>query len=467
MDGNQDNGNEVRDSMTKYIRFDDDFLDRLRSTADLPMLIGREMELKRAGQSLVACCPFHQEKTPSFHVSPQKNTYRCWGCGARGDAIEWLRKRHHMSFHEAVVHLAGVCGIKLPVDDRDSEDDKAQRKHLATFYQVLKEAARVFSRGLVKSPTARAYLKGKRGLTDATIERFGLGVVAKGVVDLMASSTTGYDALLASGLAAQRDDGEIYDRFRHRIMFPIHNESGNLIGFAGRSIIEKPDKTPKYINSPETEIFHKGRELYALHLAKPTIRSERVAVIVEGYLDVISLHQAGDERAVAPMGTTLTNLQVRRLLVHADTIVFAFDGDVAGRKAALTAAAVMLDEMKDGKSARFLFLPENEDPDSFVRSHGIEAWHAQTEQAVPLSAVLTDYVAHNLDRNVPESQVKAAEKAKAILARIQHAELFGRAMKAKLEEIIGVALDSTKIPIASCDPTESKHDTQRRKRLCC
>ncbi|WVK06432.1 DNA primase (plasmid) [Xanthomonas campestris pv. olitorii] len=426
--------------MAKYIRFSDEFLDRIRSETDLPALIERDVKLKRAGQNFVACCPFHDEKTPSFQVSPDKNTYRCWGCGARGDAIEWMRNKHHLSFHDAVVHLAGVGGIPLPVEERDSDEDKAQRKRLAVLYQALKEAARVFSRGLAKSPAARSYLDQKRGLSAETIERFGLGVVAKGVVELLGGSTT-RDALLGSGLAAQREDGEIYDRFRHRIMFPIHNESGNLVGFAGRSMIEKPDKTPKYVNCPETEIFHKGRELYALHLAKPAIRAGRVAVIVEGYFDVISLHQAGDERVVAPMGTALTNLQVRRLLVHADTIVFAFDGDAAGRKAALGAAAVLLDEMKDGKTARFLFLPEGEDPDSFVRAHGLEAWHAATEQAAPLSAFLTDYVTHGLDRDVPESQVKAAEKAKAILARIQHAELFGRAMKAKFEEVVGVSLD--------------------------
>ena len=426
--------------MAKYIRFSDEILDRIRSGTDLPALIGRDVKLKRAGQNFVACCPFHEEKTPSFQVSPDKNTYRCWGCGARGDAIEWMRNKHHLSFHDAVVHLAGVCGIPLPVEERDSDEDKAQRKRLAALYQALKEAARVFSRGLAKSPTARAYLEQKRNLRAETIERFGIGVVAKGVVELLGGSAT-RDALLGSGLAAQREGGEIYDRFRHRIMFPIHNESGNLVGFAGRSMIEKPDKAPKYVNCPETEIFHKGRELYALHLAKPAIRAGRVAVIVEGYFDVISLHQAGDERVVAPMGTALTNLQVRRLLVHADTIVFAFDGDAAGRKAALGAAAVLLDEMKDGKMARFLLLPDGEDPDSFVRSHVLEAWHAATERAAPLSAFLADYVAHGLDRDVPESQVKAAEKAKAILARIQHAELFGRAMKAKFEEVVGVSLD--------------------------
>lgn len=425
--------------MPRYIQFSDEFLDRLRCETDLTALIETEVKLKRAGRSLVACCPFHEEKTPSFHVLPDRNTYRCWGCGARGDAIDWMRNRHHMSFHDAVVHLAGVCGIPLPVEGCDSEADRAQRKRLGTLYHALKDAARIFSRGLARSPAATAYLMQQRGLSAATIERFGLGVVAKGVVELMGRETS-RDALLDSGLAAQRDSGEIYDRFRHRVMFPIHNESGNLVGFAGRSMIENPQKTPKYLNGPQTDIFHKGQELYALHLAKPAIRSSGVAVIVEGYFDVISLHQAGDERAVAPMGTALTNQQLRRLLVHADTIVFAFDGDSAGRKAALMAAAVLLEEMKDGKTARFLFLPDGDDPDSFVRRHGLEAWHSSIDAAVPLSTILVDYVAQGLDRTMPESQVMAAGRANAILARIVRAEVFWRALKAKFEEVIGIAL---------------------------
>lgn len=425
--------------MVTYIRFDDDFLDRLRSQVDLPALIDQDVKLRRIGRNLFACCPFHKEKTPSFAVSPGKNTYRCYGCGARGDAIEWMRNKHRMSFHDAVAHLASVCGLSLPVAEQDEPEDKAQRKRLASLYQALKEASRIFTRGLSKSASARAYLESKRGLRADTIERFGLGVVAKGVVELMADSVS-REALIKSGLAVERDSGEIFDRFRHRIMFPIHNERGNLIGFAGRSMIEKPDKTPKYINCPETEIFYKGRELYALHLAKPSIRSSGIAVIVEGYFDVVSLHQAGEERAVAPMGTALTNQQARRLLVHADTIIFVFDGDAAGRKATLAAAAVLLDEMKDGKKGRFLFLPEGEDPDTFVRAYGIDGWLDALDTATPLSTFLADYVTLGLDRSTPESQVKAAEKANAILARIQHAKIFRRAIKIKFEEVIGVPL---------------------------
>ncbi len=425
--------------MAKYIQFSDDFLERIRSETDVAALIGRDVELKRSGKNFVACCPFHDERTPSFTVSPERNTYRCYGCNARGDAIEYMRSKHHLSFQDAVLHLARLCGLEVPTDERDDVEGKVQRKRLASLYQALKETARIYARGLRKSPPAMAYLQNKRKLSPDTVERFGLGVVAKGVVDLLIDSTSS-DTLLGCGLAATRDDGEIYDRFRHRIMFPIHNESGNLVGFAGRSMIEKPSKTPKYVNCPETEIFHKGRELYALHLAKPSIRSTSTAVVVEGYFDVISLHQAGEERAIGTMGTALTNQQVRRLLVHADTIIFAFDGDAAGRKAALAASAVMLNEMKDGKTGKFLLLPNDEDPDTFVREHGREAWFEMVDAAIPLSAFLTDYIKQDLDCDMPESQVKAAAKAKAILARIQHAEIFRRAMKMKFEDVIGVSL---------------------------
>ena len=424
--------------MARYIEFSAAFLERVRSEVDLAALVERDLTLKRTGKNMVACCPFHNEKGPSFTVTPEKNTYRCYGCGAHGDAIEWMRNKHHMTFQDAVANLAELCGLALPVEERNGPEDSAQRKRLAGFYQVLKDAMSIFACGLFKSSSACTYLTDKRGLTPETIERFELGVVAKGVVELLADSSS-RETLIGSGLAAEKD-GRIFDRFRHRIMVPIHNESGNLIGFAGRSLIPDPDKTAKYINCPQTEIFHKGRELYALHHAKPAIRCGRVAVIVEGYFDVISLHQAGERRAVATMGTALTNQQARRLLVHADTIVFAFDGDAAGRKAALAAAAVMLDELKDGKVGKFLFLPDGEDPDTFVRRQGLAGWLWALEEAMPLSALLAEFVAHGLDRDMPESQVRAAEKAEAILARIRRAKLFRRAMKSKFQEVIGVSL---------------------------
>lgn len=423
--------------MVGYLHFSDDFLEHLRTQVDLVALIGQEVALKRSGKHMIGCCPFHEEKTPSFHVSPEKRSYRCYGCGAYGDAIEWVRHRQHLSFHEAVAHLANLCGVTMPKPE-NSHEERQQRKHLAAHYQVLQEAQRIFTRGLDKSPTARKYLLEQRVLTQETINTFGLGVVAKGIIGLL---TERRDALLAAGLAVQGDNNAVYDLFRHRIMIPIHNESGNLIGFAGRTMSKRAD-TPKYINSPETELFHKGRELYGLHLAKRSIRETGIAIVVEGYFDVIALHQAGETRAVAPMGTALTGQQTRRLLTHANNIVLAFDGDAAGRKAALSAASILLEELTDEKTARILFLPEGEDPDSFIRTHGMEAWQRQLEQAQPLSALLSDYVSSNgIDTNIPESQVVSARRALAILARIQHAPIYARALQARFENLIGFQME--------------------------
>lgn len=420
-----------------YLHFSDEFLEHLRARVDLVALIEQEVPLKRSGRNMVGCCPFHEEKTPSFTVSPERHSYRCFGCGAYGDAIEWVRHRQHLSFHEAVAHLANLCGVTMPKPE-NSHEERQQRKHLAAHYQVLQEAARIFTRGLDKSPTARKYLLEQRVLTQETINTFGLGVVAKGIIGLL---TERRDALLAAGLAVQGDNNAVYDLFRHRIMIPIHNESGNLIGFAGRTMSKRAD-TPKYINSPETELFHKGRELYGLHLAKRSIRETGIAIVVEGYFDVIALHQAGETRAVAPMGTALTGQQTRRLLTHADNIVLAFDGDAAGRKAALPAASILLEELTDEKTARILFLPDGEDPDSFIRTHGLEAWQRQLEQAQPLSALLTDYVSSNgLDINIPESQVVSARRALTILARIQHAPIYARALQARFENLIGIRME--------------------------
>lgn len=423
--------------MAKFIRFNDDFLEKLRDQISLPELISREIKLKRSGRSFTALCPFHDEKGASFTVSSERNTYRCYGCPAKGDAIQWMRKRFHLSFYDAVVKLAEEYRVELPAAEVDGTDDKEKRQRLGRYYQVLKEAARIYQSGLAKSPRARSYLHDSRGLKEETIQEFGLGVVTKGVIGLLSKS--GEEVLIGAGLAARNDTG-IYDRFRQRIMFPIHNESGNLIGFAGRTLLANPDKAPKYLNSPETEIFHKGKELYGLFQAKAAIRKAGLAIAVEGYIDVISAHQEGDKRVVAPMGTAITKDQIRRLFVHTDRIVFAFDGDRAGRRAALSASVVLLEEIKDGQSAQFLFLPEGEDPDTFIRTHGLAGWEAALAAARPLSTFLCDYVAHRLDRSVPEQQVTAANKAKAILARTTKALMFRHAMRLKFEDLVGVPL---------------------------
>ncbi|MNJ26522.1 DNA primase [compost metagenome] len=423
--------------MAKFIVFNDSFLEKLRELANLPELVSREINLKRAGRNFTALCPFHKEKSPSFTVNAERNTFRCYGCPAKGDAITWMMKRFHLSFYDAVVRLAEEYRLELPAGESDTVEDKEKRKRLGSYYQVLKEAARIYQSGLAKSPRARAYLLDTRGLKDETILEFGIGVVTKGVINLL--SRSGEETLIGSGLAARNETG-IYDRFRQRIMFPILNESGKLIGFAGRTLLTNPDKAPKYLNSPETDIFHKGKELYGLYQAKAAIRKSGLAIVVEGYLDVISAHQEGDKRVVAPMGTAITKEQIRRLYVHTDRIIFAFDGDRAGRRAALSASVVLLEEIKDGQSAQFLFLPEGEDPDTFIRTYGLANWEAALADARQLSAFLCDYVAHKLDRSVPEQQVTAANKAKAILARTSKALMFRHALRLKFEDLVGVPL---------------------------
>ncbi|QTF59148.1 DNA primase [Stutzerimonas frequens] len=425
--------------MARFVRFSDKFLDDLREEVDLPALVAEEIKLRRSGGNFVARCPFHEEKSPSFHVSATRNTFRCYGCPARGDAIEWVMRRQHKSFHEAVLYLAHRFGIELPQAEEESPDDQQRRKRLARLYQALNEVGRVYVRGLKKNPAGLRYLVDTRGFTESSVELFGIGAVASGVLPFLKGFSD--QELIDAGIAAVDSAGErVYDRFRNRIMFPIHNESGNLVGFAGRTILENPGKAPKYLNCPETDLFHKGRELYGLHIAKTAIRKDRLAVVGEGYFDVIRAHQEGDPRVVAPMGTALTAVQMKRLLLHADTVVFAFDGDRAGRRAALSAAAILLETMKDGQTGKFLFLPAGHDPDSFIRAEGIQAWLDQVESAVPLSQFLSDYVVHRLDRSLPESQVNAAARASAILSRLQKALVFRHALRLRFEELIGVPL---------------------------
>lgn len=426
--------------MAKFVQFSDEFLDRLRDALDLPALVGEEIKLRRSGSNFVARCPFHEEKSPSFHVSATRNTFRCYGCPARGDAVEWVMRRQNKSFHEAILYLADRYGVELPPEEEESPDDQLRRKRLARLYQALNEAGKVYARGLAKSTAGMRYLVETRGFNEQSIEQFGIGAVSSGVLPFLKSFTD--QELVDSGIAAVADpkDGRIYDRFRHRVMLPIHNEAGNLVGFAGRTLLEKPGKAPKYLNGPETELFQKGRELYGLNIAKAAIRKSRVAVVGEGYFDVIRAHQDGDGRVVAPMGTAVTTFQMKRLLLHADTVVFAFDGDRAGRRAALSAAAILLETMKDGQSGKFLFLPAGHDPDTFIRAEGLQAWLDQVETAMPLSQFLSDYVVHRLDRAMPESQVKAAARASAILSRLQKALMFRHALRLRFEELIGVPL---------------------------
>lgn len=426
--------------MEKPQLFDEAFLDRVRDQTDLSALISADVKLRRAGKRFVGCCPFHAEKTASFNVDPVRNTYRCYGCSARGDAISWMMNQHRMNFPEAIAYLAQRAGIEMPTrSTADGTADSERRKRLARLYRLLERALSAYQAGLKSLPASKQYLE-SRGVSEAIAARFELGAVASGILPCIRGFTR--DELVASGVACVRDDGgEPFDRFRSRVIFPIHNAKGNVVSFAGRSLMPKPDRTPKYLNGPETELFCKSRELYGFFQARDAIRKSRVCVVVEGYLDVIQAHQAGDCRVVGTMGTAITEQQLAKLFREVDLVVFAFDGDRAGFKAALRAAAELLGVVRDGQQAKFLFLPKGEDPDSFIRKNGLDAWLSAVESAMQLSQYLGEFVAHRLDRCIPETQVAAAERARKVLARVKHAVIFRLALRLRFEELIGIPLE--------------------------
>lgn len=425
--------------MSGYSRFTNEFLDLLRDKVSIVELINADLDLKRAGHNYVACCPFHKEKTPSFHVNVPRNRYRCFGCNKRGDAISWLMEFHRCTFHEAVERLAIRAGIDLPRRDREGQDD-TKRKRQHELHQALDKALVMYTKGLPKNEQALAYVKTERQLNDQTIGVFEIGVVASGITPFL-QKTFSDDILLDAGISAQNEQGPLYDRLRYRLIFPIRNERGSLIGFAGRELSNSSGKYPKYMNTPETELFTKGKELYGLFYAKQALRSHRTAIVVEGYFDVVVLRQEGEDRAVAPMGTAITGRQLEKLYRSVEVIVFVFDGDRAGRKAALSAAAQLLEVIEDHKSASFVLLPAGHDPDTYVREFGIEAWRSLVSGAHPLSVFLVNCIKQRYDLAIAEFQVQAATKGNAMLAKIARAPLFRRALQMNLEKAIGLTLD--------------------------
>ena len=363
------------------------FIQDLLSRVDIVELVGRHVELRKAGAHHKGLCPFHGEKTPSFIVSPQRQTYHCFGCGAHGDAVRFLTDHVGLGFVEAVQDLAQQAGLTVPDDPRSPQErqaQKAEKDAAQSLCGVLAQAAAHYKQQLKAHPEAIAYLKG-RGLTGTVAARFGLGYAPEAWRGL-ASVFPAYDdpQLEASGLVIVHDpdtpQAKRYDRFRHRIMFPIRSVQGEVIGFGGRVL---DGGEPKYLNSPETPVFVKGKELYGLYEARPAIRRAGHVLVVEGYMDVVALAQWGLEQAVATLGTACTEDHVRKLFRFTDSVVFSFDGDAAGRKAAARALEASLPHATDLRSIRFLFLPPEHDPDSYIREHDAEAFEAQVTQPCP------------------------------------------------------------------------------------
>lgn len=387
------------------------FIQDLLSRVDIVDVVDRHVKLKRAGANFVACCPFHSEKTPSFTVSATKQFYHCFGCGAHGTAVGFLMEYSGLGFVEAIKELAQSVGMTVP---EVQPDPAAQRRAEAgeDLYEIMLKAAHYYRAQLKDAPRAIEYLKG-RGLSGEIAKRFGIGYAPDGWQNLQ-SVFPDYaaKALVSAGLVKVSEDNRRYDLFRDRIMFPIVDVRGNVIGFGGRVL---GAGEPKYLNSPETPIFEKGRELYGLYQARMAIRKAARVVVVEGYMDVVALAQHGVEYAVATLGTATTALHVQKLLRQADEVVFCFDGDEAGRRAAWRALEQSLPHVGDGKQIRFLFLPQGEDPDTYVRKEGRAAFEARVAEAPPLSRFLLDELARRVDLASAEGRASLVHQAKPLL----------------------------------------------------
>ncbi|HTN50201.1 MAG TPA: DNA primase [Burkholderiaceae bacterium] len=410
------------------------FIQDLLARVDIVEVIGRFVQLKKGGQNFLGLCPFHSEKSPSFTVSPGKQFFHCFGCGAHGSAIGFLMEHRGYNYVEAIRELAQQVGMQVPESrDRDRDGGKA-----AALSEVLKVASDYYRGQLKESPAAIEYLKG-RGITGATAAQFGLGYAPDAWQPLRAAFERYDDSALVEAGLVIADEGKRYDRFRGRIMFPIRNPRGSVIGFGARVL---GSGEPKYLNSPETPLFRKGQELYGLHEGRESIRGAGRAIVCEGYLDVIQLSQAGVGEAVAALGTAISSTHVSSLLRLTDHVIFAFDGDAAGRKAARRALEATLPVIGDTKRASFLLLPEGEDPDSLVRRGGAAAFASQLEQALSLSRFLITALAWGRSLGSPEDRAEMVAEAKPLLLsmpaaalRLQLLRVLADAMRTPLEDL--------------------------------
>ena len=413
------------------------FIDELIARTDIIEVIGSRVPLKRAGREYKACCPFHDEKSPSFTVSPDKQFYHCFGCGAHGTALGFIMEYDHASFVEAVEDLAARAGLEVP---REGGAAAPAQPH-DELYVATERAALFFRQSLSGETKARDYLA-RRGLSPEILQRFGIGYAPArwdALLDRYGTTEDERQILLRAGLIIERQpDSErahtagFYDRFRDRVMFPIRDTRGRTIAFGGR-VLDAGE--PKYLNSPETELFHKGRELYGLYEARQATRSLQRLLVVEGYMDVVSLHQAGITYAVATLGTATTPDHLQRIFRLVGEVVFCFDGDRAGRAAAWRALENAVAEVKQGRQVRFLFLPEGHDPDTLVREEGAEAFEARLTNALPLSDYLIRELSTRADLASVDGRAKLVELARPLVRRIP-SDVYRELLVAQLAEAI-------------------------------
>jgi len=446
------------------------FIQELLNRVDIVDVVDRSVPLKKAGANYSACCPFHNEKSPSFTVSPTKQFYHCFGCGAHGTAIGFLMEYQGLSFVEAVEDLAKSVGMIVPQEKRDPE--RPPQKVVLGLQESLQQAANFYKAELKKSPRAIEYLK-SRGLSGQIAAKFQIGYAPAGWQNLQ-SVFPNYEseALSTAGLVVQNEQGRRYDRFRDRIIFPIHDQKGQVIGFGGRVI--NPEDSPKYYNSPETPLFQKGHELYGLFLARRAIRDAGRALVVEGYMDVVALAQYGIEYAVAALGTATTPFHITKLMRQTDEIVFCFDGDNAGRTAAWRAAMNALPALTDGLKLSFLFLPKEHDPDSYVREFGKEKFEAEMKTALPLSQYILQHLSEDNPLQSQEDRVRFLNEAEPIMKQISapRSALYLRKKVAELAQLTTEEMHSLlKLPDVTKTPAQARPKLSRttlslQKRFC-
>ncbi|ADP11252.1 DNA primase [Erwinia sp. Ejp617] len=408
------------------------FINDLLARTDIVDLIDARVKLKKQGKNYHACCPFHNEKTPSFTVNGEKQFYHCFGCGAHGNAIDFLMNYDRLEFVESIEELATLYGLEVPYES-GSGPSQLERHQRQSLYQLMTGLRDFYQQSLAhgQSAGARNYLA-QRGLSDEVIQHFSIGFAPAGwdnALKRFGSNPDDRQSLTDAGMLVTNDQGRSYDRFRERVMFPIHDKRGRVIGFGGRVL---GDGMPKYLNSPETDIFHKGRQLYGLYEALKNHPAPGKLLVVEGYMDVVALAQFGVDYAVASLGTSTTAEHIQLLFRSTDTVICCYDGDRAGREAAWRALETALPYMNDGRQLRFMFLPDGEDPDTLVRKEGKEAFEARMEQAMPLSTFLYDTLLPQVDLSTPDGRAQLATLALPLLRQVP-----GETLRIYLRQVLG------------------------------
>ncbi|WP_320821589.1 DNA primase [Reinekea sp.] len=446
-----------------------DFIEQLLDRTDILEVIGNRIELKKKGKDHWACCPFHGEKSPSFSVNPSKQFYYCFGCGESGTALKFLQEFDKMNFVEAIEELARGAGVEVPREEVSAQAKQKQQQR-RSLHDLLGSCSEYFAHQLYQHADAKPvqdYVLG-RGLSEEIVQTFQIGFAPDGWNNLsqhFRNEQTDSE-LLTTGMLTQNDKGRIYDRFRNRLMFPIRDIRGRVIAFGGR--VMSPDEKPKYLNSPETPIFHKGQELYGLYEARKAVKNFDNIIIVEGYMDVVALAQHGVKNAVATLGTATSPTHIQRLFKLTTEIIFCFDGDNAGKRAAIRALANTLPELKDGQQARFLFLPDGEDPDSLVRKEGFEGFMYRAKQAQSLPDFLFQHLQTQADISRLDGKARLVSIARGWIEKVPEG-IFRQLLLGELSNLVGLPIEqiianfeplTPKLEQASGDPQDASSVTQ-------